>query len=118
VRRFLRRVGKENLEDLFALRRADIEGTGVPGDDTSIAGLEERIRDELEARRPLEVKDLAISGKDVIREGGVPAGPEVGGILRILLDEVLEDPELNTREQLLTRVRELTARRGGQPGPA
>jgi tRNA nucleotidyltransferase (CCA-adding enzyme) len=113
VRRFLRRVGSENLADLFALRRADIIGTGLPGDDRSIGLLEERIQLEIDARRPLEVKDLVLRGEDVMREGGVSPGPEVGGILRRLLDEVLEDPELNTRTRLLARIRELTGRRGG-----
>jgi putative nucleotidyltransferase with HDIG domain len=109
VRRFLRRVGVENLDDLFALRRADIEGTGLPGDDSSLALLWERVESEIAAQRPLEVKDLAISGQDVIEVGKVPPGPRVGEILRQLLEEVLEDPAANTREGLLERLRFLTA---------
>jgi tRNA nucleotidyltransferase (CCA-adding enzyme) len=52
---------------------------------------------------PLTLKDLVVSGADLM-EAGVRAGPDVGDALRRLLDEVLEDPSRNTREYLLSRV--------------
>jgi tRNA nucleotidyltransferase (CCA-adding enzyme) len=52
------------------------------------------------AKEPLAVSDLAVSGDDLL-EAGVKPGPAVGEALRRLLDLVLEDPERNTREDLL-----------------
>lgn len=113
VRRFLRRVGEEHLEDLFDLRRADIAGTGLPGDDASVRALAERIA-RLRASHPaLSVRDLAVDGDDVMRAAGLAPGPAVGRVLARLLDEVLEDPERNQRALLLHRARELSAAEGG-----
>jgi len=112
VRRFIRRVGEDNLNDLFDLRRAD---AGSRDPQTAARGLEElegRIRHELEARHTTRIEDLAVNGRDVIREGEVAAGPEVGKVLSELLEAVLEDPELNDRETLL----ELLRRRRGTQG--
>src|SRR2546429_390721 len=55
------------------------------------------------AKDPLTLKDLAISGDDLIA-AGVRPGPEVGETLARLLGDVLDDPTRNTREQLLARV--------------
>jgi len=107
VRRFLARVGPENLADLFALRRADIVGTGVGEDDSGIARLEARIGAVLARGEALTVAALAVDGADVMRTLGVGPGPRVGEVLRALLEEVLEDPARNTRERLLERVRAL-----------
>jgi tRNA nucleotidyltransferase (CCA-adding enzyme) len=118
VRRFLRRVGLENLPDLFALRRADILGTGLEGDQGSLTLLEQRIEAEIAARRPLEVTDLVIDGEDVMREARLPPGPQVGETLNRLLEEVLDEPANNTREFLLARLRELAAGEGAGEGNA
>lgn len=61
----------------------------------------------LAAREPLALQDLAITGEDLIAVGMRP-GPAMGAFLRRLLDEVLDDPALNTRERLLARAKELT----------
>src|SRR5438270_9924022 len=55
------------------------------------------------AKDPLTLKDLAVTGDDLIA-AGVRPGPEVGETLARLLGEVLEDPTRNTRELLLARV--------------
>jgi tRNA nucleotidyltransferase (CCA-adding enzyme) len=52
---------------------------------------------------PLAVGDLALSGQDLM-DAGVPAGPQMGKLLRLLLDVVLDDPSLNRRETLLARL--------------
>ena len=49
------------------------------------------------------VRELALSGKDVMKILGISPGPEVGKILRGLFDLVQQDPGLNTRESL-TRI--------------
>ncbi len=59
-------------------------------------------------RDPVEIGDLAVHGDD-LRAAGIPAGPVLGRILTLLLEDVLEDPARNTREWLITRAREIFA---------
>ncbi len=56
-----------------------------------------------DARDPLTLKDLAVTGDDLLA-AGVRPGPDVGATLTKLLAEVLEDPTRNTKEYLLSRV--------------
>ena len=109
VRRFIRRVGPERLERLFALRAADVIGSGLPkrGDDNE--RFAQRVRTLLAARPPLGIADLAVGGREVIalleRSGRVPhgyrGGPEVGAVLRYLLEQVTEEPDRNSPAVLL-----------------
>jgi len=101
VRRFIIRAGEENLPDLYALRRADayaLAGTEPPPD--FLLPLIERIDTTLTQSRALSLKDLAISGKELMTLG-IPPGKRMGIILNELLEAVLEDPALNTGEKLL-----------------
>ncbi len=112
VRRFIKRVGAERVEPLLRLGEADALGKGRHVDE-ELAALEElraRIEQSIEAGNALSIQDLAVGGKDVIEhlEGG--AGPRVGEILRALLDRVIEDPSLNTRDKLMPLVEELAAK--------
>jgi tRNA nucleotidyltransferase (CCA-adding enzyme) len=115
IRRFVRRVGPENLDRLFALRAADIAGSGLPKRDDANERFEERVRAVTAQRPPLGVADLAIGGEDVIAElvargvlaSGSRGGPQVGRILRELLDRVTDDPAVNDRAALLALVGEL-----------
>lgn len=109
MRRFLRRVGVDNLGEQFALRAADIVGSGLPKRDDANERFEAEIRRVLSEKPPLSVKDLAVDGGDVIAaavaagvlQEGSRGGPVIGGVLRALLDRVIEEPELNDREALL-----------------
>ncbi|MGB8205159.1 MAG: HD domain-containing protein [Candidatus Baltobacteraceae bacterium] len=109
LRRFIRRVGVENLERQFALRAADIVGSGLPERGDANERFEARVREVLAERPALSVRDLAISGGDVVAAlvaaGRLPrgsrGGPEVGEALRALLELVVDDPALNQRERLL-----------------
>ena len=65
-------------------------------------------------RDPISVKQLAINGADIMRLTQATPGPHIGFILEILLSEVLEHPELNTREHLENRVKELHALKLGE----
>src|SRR5256884_8920760 len=89
VRKWLSEVG-EYAEDLLAL----------PSSPVPLSRVVSSIR---AAKDPLTLKDLAVTGDDLIA-AGVRPGPEVGETLARLLDEVLDDPTRNTREQLLARV--------------
>ena len=62
---------------------------------------EDRFNRELERAAAIKVSDLAVSGDDVMRELHLPPGPQVGKILTRLLDRVLDDPNLNSRENLI-----------------
>jgi tRNA nucleotidyltransferase (CCA-adding enzyme) len=104
VRRWIRRVGPEYLPDLFRLRIADWRGRGREGADERLLTLWRRTRKLLAERPALGIADLAIGGAE-LRALGLPAGPLYGEILRELLEEVTDDPSLNTRERLEARVR-------------
>ena len=107
VRRFMARMGPEWLPDLFALRAADVIGKGR-GDDPELelAEIRRRVADEVGKRSALSVGDLAIGGKDVMAALEISPGPEVGRVLRHLLDRVLEDESLNQRDRLLALIEE------------
>lgn len=106
ARRLLRRVGPENIEDLFLLREADRIGSGVPkAQPYRLRHLKFRI--EKVSRDPISAKMLGINGQDIMNELGIAPGPKIGYMLAILLEEVLDDPALNTKEVLLNRVRVL-----------
>ena len=116
IRRFIRRVGSEHLRGLFALRHADVIGSGLP-DRGGNEIFESRVWTVLSERPPMSVKDLAVSGDDVIgvlvAENVLPpdskGGPEVGDVLQRLLDAVTEHPEQNKRELLLDLARNAIA---------
>jgi tRNA nucleotidyltransferase (CCA-adding enzyme) len=109
VRRFLRRVGVDQVPELLALGRADLLAKGLDRSD-EIAGLDrlqERIRVVIEQKSALSVGQLAIDGNDVMRRLGIGPGPRIGEVLRKALDRVLESPESNCRETLLELVDEI-----------
>ncbi len=114
VRRFMARVGPEWLPDLFALRAADVIGKGH-GDDPEpeLAPIRQRVGDELQKRSALAVGDLAVNGKDIMSALGVRPGPQVGRVLRGLLERVLEDATLNQRDTLLAIASELAIAEAG-----
>ena len=116
VRRFIKRVGPENVDSLLRLGRADALGKGrnVKEELAALAELRRRIDETIEAGAALTTQDLAINGNDVVQLLDGRAGPHVGEILRTLLDEVLEDPTLNTRDKLLPRAESLAAEKRGQ----
>ena len=106
ARRLLRRVGPENIDDLFKLREADRIGSGVPkAQPYRLRHLKFRI--EKVSKDPISAKMLKVNGEDVMQEAGIPASPKVGAILAVLLEEVLDDPALNVREVLIGRVKDL-----------
>jgi tRNA nucleotidyltransferase (CCA-adding enzyme) len=111
VRRFIRKVPVEWLDDLFALCRADRLGHGMGQEDKHGVELmeefKERCREQLLHKPPLDTKSLAINGKDVMEILKIGPGPRVGEVLRLLQERVLDDPELNTEDQLKQLVAEL-----------
>ena len=114
LRRFIRRVGADRLERQFALRHADIVGSGLPKRDDSNERFEARVHAELAKKPPLGVRDLAIDGAEVIEamraRGLVNAAfrgdKRVGAALALLLEKVTEEPGHNERDSLLALLEE------------
>jgi hypothetical protein len=103
-------VGPEAVGDLFDLRRADDEAHGTGRDPRpALAELGGRIAAVRGREEALTVGDLAVNGADVMAVLGCEPGPKVGRILNDLLEQVIEAPELNTRDALLALVRERNA---------
>lgn len=107
VRRFIARVGEDSLDDMYKLRRADVYAFsakeqsyrgGIEG--SSLLQLIERADKILASGRAFKIKDLAVTGKDLM-EIGIPEGKTLGIILKELLETVLDDPCQNTKETLL-----------------
>ncbi len=95
------RIGVHNIDRLIELCTADIKGGKPPHDLSSIIKIKELWNEILNEKHPLTIKDLHINGYDLIKLG-VNEGKEIGAILNILLDMVLEDPELNKNKILIS----------------
>jgi putative nucleotidyltransferase with HDIG domain len=109
VRRFIVKVGPDALDDLFLLREADNVGSGLSRDADRLAELRARVARQLESGAPLDLRSLAVDGTDLMTEFGWAPGPIVGTTLQRLLDRVIGDPSLNTRDRLLSVARSMVA---------
>ena len=100
VKRLINRVGVENVFDLFTLQIADIKGCKPRHDFNKILKVKSRVEKILNNQEPLMIKDLKVTGYDLM-DIGISPGAKMGEILEKLLQVVLEKPELNDREKLL-----------------
>lgn len=105
VRRFIREVGKENLEDMLILRTADRIGSGAKPTSWRFELFKKRLEEV--QKEPFKITDLKINGRDVMGLLNLKPGPKVGQILKQVFDEVVEKKLLNERGQLLERIRTL-----------
>ncbi|MBI2074317.1 MAG: CCA tRNA nucleotidyltransferase [Candidatus Levybacteria bacterium] len=107
VRRFIRRVGVENVKDMMDLRIGDRLGGGTQtAESWRLKLFKKRVEDQLKPA-PFSINDLVIDGNDVMKELNIKPGPKVGEILQKLFEEVDEDLSRNNREYLLKRIHEL-----------
>ena len=103
VRRFIKNVGVEYVEDMMDLRIGDRLGGGLQeAESWRLKLFRKRIKDVL--KKPFSISDLKISGNDVMDELNLKPGPEVGKILNELFEEVLEDSKKNKKAYLLSRI--------------
>ena len=96
---------------LFPVKRADILAQSDYLRTEKLENLElwkKLYQEMLEKKQCVSLKTLAVTGRDLIDTGMKP-GRELGEMLQQLLELVLEHPEQNTREQLLEKVKELSA---------
>lgn len=105
LRRFIRRVGKENLEDMLALRIGDRLGGGARKTSWRLELLKKRLEEV--QKQPFTVTDLNVDGFDVMKEFNIKPGPMVGKILNQLFSEVEAGTLPNEHEALLVRMKEL-----------
>ena len=107
VRRFLARVGPENVDDLLRIREADRIGSGtpkaVPYKNRHLLFMIEKVKTD-----PISPKMLKVDGGAVMKIAGIEPGPKVGQILAVLLEEVLDDPAKNIKKNLESRIKNLT----------
>lgn len=99
IRRFMRQVGLENLNDILDLREADRLGSNARKTSWRLEEMKQRMIAQL--HQPMQVRDLAIDGHDLMAEFDLKPGPILGRILNCLLEQVLEDASLNERDKLL-----------------
>ena len=114
VRRWIRRVGPERVEDLYALSEADIRGKAehIDGDLLlPLAALRIHVAKVIEEGAAMSTRDLKINGNDLMRELSLKPGRILGEILEALLEDVTADPSVNEREALLDRARAIVAAR-------
>jgi poly(A) polymerase/tRNA nucleotidyltransferase (CCA-adding enzyme) len=105
IRRFMRKVGLENVNDMLDLREADRLGSGAKKTSWRLEEMKQRMIEQL--NQPFDVTDLAVDGTDLMNELHIPAGPVIGKVLHSLLEEVLENPELNTKEILIQKAKQI-----------
>ncbi len=107
VRRFIRRIGVDNVKDMMDLRIGDRLGGGTQtAESWRLKLFKKRVEEQL-APMPFSVNDLAIDGNDVMKELSLKPSRIVGEILGKLFEEVDEDLSKNTREYLLNRIKEI-----------
>ena len=101
IRRFIKRIGADNIDNLISLRKADdlAHGHGRAFEkDLELFG--ERIEAARRQSPPLSISDLAVNAHDVMNVTGLQPGPKVGKILNQLLEVVIERPEHNQKDRL------------------
>jgi len=106
VRRLVRNVGQENIDELLEVRMADRIGSGVPkAEPYKLRHLKYII--EKVSRDPVSVKMLKVNGQDVMRALDIKPGPKIGWVLDVLLGLVLSDPKKNKKEVLEKEIKKL-----------
>jgi len=106
VRRAIVKVGQDLFPYLLEVKRADVLAQSMFQRDQKeeeLHQLEEIYKEIIAKKDCTSVKMLAINGSDLIQAGMQP-GKELGETLQKLLELVLEDPSLNTKEYLLSQI--------------
>lgn len=105
IRRFIRNVGRENIKDMLDLRVADRLGGGARETSWRLEKFKKRLLEV--QKQPFSVKDLKVTGDDVMKTLIIPEGPMVGRILNQLFDEVVKKKVANKKRELLKRIKEI-----------
>lgn len=106
IRRFLRNIGLENVEDMLALRVADRLGGGARETSWRLEEFKKRLVEV--QKQPFSIKDLKINGHDVMKILKIKSGPKVGEVLEKIFNEVVENKLPNEREVLLKELEKMS----------
>jgi putative nucleotidyltransferase with HDIG domain len=110
IRRFIRKIGVDNVKDMMDLRVADRLGGGTQtAESWRLKLFKEKVEKQLQPA-PFSINDMAVDGNDVMRILKVKPGPIIGKILNEIFAEVDEDLSKNTKEYLEKRIQELGAK--------
>jgi tRNA nucleotidyltransferase (CCA-adding enzyme) len=103
-RKLLNRHGVNRFKKLIEFRRADLIGSGTRNEDEVeqlIQSYRDKLEEVLQEKPALKLTDLAINGHDIMKVLKIGSSPVVGQIKNKLMEQVLENPKNNTREQLI-----------------
>ncbi|MCX7881254.1 MAG: CCA tRNA nucleotidyltransferase [Patescibacteria group bacterium] len=103
IKRFIRNIGKEYLDDIMALRFADRLGSGAKPDSWRFKLFRKRLIEV--QQEPFKITDLKVNGYDVMRILNIKPGPKVGQILKEIFDKVTEKKLPNERKILLKEIK-------------
>ena len=107
IRRFIRKIGVDNVKDMMDLRVADRLGGGTQtAESWRLKLFKEKIEEQLQPA-PFSINDMAIDGNDIMKILEIKPGPIIGKILNELFAEVDEDLSKNNKDYLEKRVKEL-----------
>jgi len=105
IRRFIRNVGQENLEDILALRTADRLGGGAKETSWRMELFKKKLIEV--QKEPFLVTDLKIDGNDIMKTLKIHSGPLVGRFLNQLFEEVVDKKLKNEKKALLKRLKQI-----------
>lgn len=105
VRRFITAVGRENIEDMLAVRTGDRIGSGATPTSWRLELFIKRLTEV--QKKPFDLTDLKITGRDVMNELKLKPGPQIGKILNAIFEKVVEDKIKNEKKALLIEVKKL-----------
>ena len=106
IKELINRVGIENIDNLFKLQIAHIQGSKLTCNFSNINKAKDLCEKILKEKQPLTVKELDINGHELMKYG-VGKGKEIGNILNRLLDIVLDNPSLNRKDLLINEVEKI-----------
>jgi tRNA nucleotidyltransferase (CCA-adding enzyme) len=104
IRFFLARFGKENTWRFFLLKKALLLEENKKLQIVYLKEEEKLIKDEIKKNPSLRISDLAINGDDLIKMG-LPKGKKIGKTLKMILEKVIINPDINRKEYLLKLVK-------------
>jgi tRNA nucleotidyltransferase/poly(A) polymerase len=104
IRRFVNKIGPDSILKLVDLRIADNRGGKYPEGIKGVLRLRKKIQEEIDKKTPFGVRDLAVKGDDLMALG-ISEGPDIGRVLKELVEVVLDNPEKNTKEVLVEIVK-------------
>lgn len=115
VRRAMNKIGEELFPYYMKVRRADTLAQSSYQRQEKLQNLDQIeviYKEIIDKKQCVSLKELAVSGRDLI-QSGISPGPVLGDILEQLLQEVIEEPKKNEREILLERASGLLEEYGG-----